>query len=221
MKDIIILGTGGNCFDILDTINEINKHSDIYKCIGFLDDNQDLIGISNFGIEVLGPLSYAKNFNDCFFVNGIGSPYNFKNKEKIIAKTGLPENKFETIIHPNSFVSSMAKIGAGSVILQNSTIASNVKIGKHVMILSNSVINHDSSIGDYSCITSGVCVSGGVTIEESCYLGTNSSIIGNIRIGRQSLVGMGSVVLDDISPSSKIAGNPAKNISKKKSYKEK
>ena len=41
-KQIIILGTGGNCIDILDTINDINARlsSKKYECIGFLDDNE-------------------------------------------------------------------------------------------------------------------------------------------------------------------------------------
>lgn len=36
-KKIIILGTGGNCLDILDTLNDINsaRGEQVYECIGF------------------------------------------------------------------------------------------------------------------------------------------------------------------------------------------
>lgn len=43
MQKLIILGTGGNCIDILDALNDINRHSGqpVYVCIGFLDDNRE------------------------------------------------------------------------------------------------------------------------------------------------------------------------------------
>jgi len=219
MKKIIILGTGGNCIDILDTINEINLISPQYDCIGFLDDNPDNLGKIYYGVEVLGALSIAKEITDTFFVNGIGSPMNFWKKENIIGKTKIPLEKFETIIHPTASISKMSKIGKGVVIFQNVTITSNVKIGHHVIILPNSVISHDDIIGDYTCITGGVCVSGGTSIGKSCYLGTNSSIIGNTNIGDNCLIGMGSNVISDFKSNSVIVGNPA--IYKRKTIKDK
>jgi sugar O-acyltransferase (sialic acid O-acetyltransferase NeuD family) len=211
-KKIIILGTGGNSVDILDTINDINAQAAkiVYQCPGFLDDNNLLWGKMLHGVKVLGPLTSAGEFRDCYFVNGIGNSSNFWRKEVIIAKTGAPLDKFATIIHPTASVSKMAQVGAGTVIFQNVTITSNVNIGDHVIILPNSVISHDDIVGDYTCITGGVCVSGEVEIGKSCYLGTNSSIIGNIEIGDHCLIGMGSTVLNRIPPNSVVVGNPAR-----------
>lgn len=212
MKPLIILGTGGNCVDILDTINELNRNSrkSVYRCIGFLDDNEQIQGREFYGVKVIGPLESAIDYRDCFFVNGIGSHSNFWKKSEIIAKTNIPSDRFETLIHPTASVSEMSALGFDTVILQNVTIASNVTIGNHVIILPNSIISHDSVIGDFTCITGGVCVSGETKIGQSCYLGTNSTIIGNISIGNQSLIGMGSVVLDHVPENSVMVGNPAK-----------
>ena len=212
LKKIIILGTGGNCIDILDTINDINAISQEpkYECIGFLDDNKDNWGKEFNGVNVLGPLDCAHRFPQAYFVNGIGSEFNFWKKDSIIAKTNVPLDRFESIIHPTASVSKMTTIGFGTVIFQNITIASNVKIGNHVIILPNTVISHDDIIGDYTCITGGVCISGGVKIGKCCYLGTNSAIRGNVTIGDYCLVGMGSVVLHDVKENSVVVGNPAK-----------
>ena len=211
-KKVVILGTGGNSVDILDTMHDINSHAlhDVYECVGFLDDNQALWGNHLHGVKVLGPLVYAKELNDCYFVNGIGAPSNFWRKESVISKTDLPLERFETIIHPSASVSKMARIGMGTVVFQNVTITSNVKIGNHVIALPNTVISHDDTIGDYTCIAGGVCISGGVTIGHSSYMGTNSSVIGNVEIGDYCLIGMGSVVLTGVPRNSVFVDNPAR-----------
>ncbi|HEV8639098.1 MAG TPA: acetyltransferase [Chloroflexota bacterium] len=215
-RQIVILGTGGNCIDILDTIDEINAtcptHDGFvgYECLGFLDDNRENWGREICRLKVLGPLGAAAEFPEARFVNGIGSQFNFTRKDAIIAKTGLRPERFETIVHPTASVSRMSTLGAGTVILQNVTVTSNVRIGDHVIVLPNTVISHDCVVGDYTCIAGGVCVSGGVKIGRNCYLGTNSSIIEQVTIGDFSLVGMGSVVLRDVAADSVVVGNPSR-----------
>lgn len=212
LKKIIILGTGGNSIDIVDTINEINKSSQmsLYGCTGFLDDDMGKWDKQYHGIKVLGSLEKANSFKDTYFVNGIGNQKNYLHKETIIGKTNIPLERFITIIHPTASVSSLSRIGKGVVVFQNATITSNVKIGNHAIILPNSIISHDVAIGDYTIVTGGVCISGGVIIGKSCYLGTNSSIIGDVTIGEYSLIGMGSVVLKNVPANSVMVGNPAK-----------
>ena len=211
-KRIIILGTGGNCIDILDTINAINetRRPGTYECVGFLDENEQNWGKKHYGVAVLGPLKSAMVYSDHVFVNGIGSEFNFWKKRAIISTTNVPDDRFETIIHPSASVSSMARLGYGTVIFQNVTITSHVKIGNHVMVLPNSVISHDDVIGDYTCVAGGVCISGGVTVGHSCYLGTNSAVMGNVKIGDYCLIGMGSVVLASVDDNQVMVGNPAR-----------
>ena len=210
MKQLIILGTGGNCTDILDTVNEINKISPQFNCIGFLDDNKAQHNKKFYDVPVLGDLSECTSYPDAFFVNGIGSERNFWMKQAIIEKTTIPFHRFVTIIHPTASVSAMATLGFGVVVFQQVTITSNVQMGNHVIILPNSVISHDVVIGDYTSITGGVCISGAVQIGDSCYIGTNSSLLGGITIGKHVLIGMGSNVLHSVEKNSVVIGNPAK-----------
>ena len=216
MKKIVILGTGGSAIDILDTLNDINRvaSSQVYQCAGLLDDREENWGKELYGAKVLGPLNSAGRYGDCFFVNGIGSPGNFWNKDAIIRQTALPDGRFETIVHPTASVSTTATLGPGSVVFQNATLTSHVRTGRHVIILPNAVISHDVVLGDYTCVTAGVCISGGVTIGQACYLGTNASIHGNVTIGDYCLIGMGSVVLSDVPDDSVVAGAPARFLRK-------
>ncbi len=212
MKKIAILGTGGNCTDILDTLLDINdKHGDsIYECVGFFDDNPQKWGQSFYNVKVLGPLEKAGELKDCFFVFGIGSVLNFWKRRDILLNTGIKEDRFETVIHPTASISRMAVLGKGAVIFQNVTITSNAVIGRHVYILPNSIISHDAMIGDFSCIAGGVAISGNVHIGEGCYIGTHSAIRDGITVGDHCLVGMGSIVLKTIPENTVVIGNPAR-----------
>jgi sugar O-acyltransferase (sialic acid O-acetyltransferase NeuD family) len=211
-RPVVVLGTGGNCVDIIDAIDEINAAgTGAYDCLGFLDDNQSLWGTRLCGLEVLGPLAMATELpSDACFVAGLGSVRNFTRRDAIIAKTGLPLERFETIVHPSASVSRMSRLGPGTVILQLVTVASSVVTGSQVVVLPNTVLSHDSVIGDYTLIGGGVCVSGGVRVGQNCYLGTGSAIRENVRVGERALVGMGSVVLHDVAADSVVVGNPAR-----------
>jgi sugar O-acyltransferase (sialic acid O-acetyltransferase NeuD family) len=211
MRQLIVLGTGGNCLDIVDIINDINSSGPgpIYEFIGFLDDDLSASDRVPSGFPLLGPLSCASYFPEAHFVNGIGSQSNFWRKSSILSGTEIPLDRFQTLVHPSAHVSPSSAVGIGAVIFPNVSICYNARIGNHVIVLSNSVINHDCEIGDYTCITSGVCISGMVTVGKSCYLGTNSTIVNNVSIDEGCLVGAGSVVLGDISSNSVVVGSPA------------
>lgn len=215
-KKIIILGTGGNCIDILDTLNDINeaRRERVYECVGFLDDNAETHGREILGVRVLGALGSAPNYTDCFFVNGIGSVRTFFKKREIITRTQLPRERFETIVHPTASVSRTARLGNGVVIFQHVTLTYNVTIGDHVIVLPATVLSHDDVIGDYTTIAGGVCLSGNVRVGEACYIGSNASIKDGVTLGDACLIGMGSVVLRDVEAKSIVVGNPARVLRK-------
>jgi NDP-sugar pyrophosphorylase family protein len=141
-------------------------------------------------VQVLGLLESTPKYPDAYFVHGIGTERSFWKKAAIIAKTRIPLNRFETIVHPTTSISRIATLGKGAVV-QQVTIANQARIGHHVIILPNSMISYDTVIGDYSCITGGGCIAGLVTMGHNCYLATNSSIIGEVKIGHGCLIGMG------------------------------
>jgi sugar O-acyltransferase (sialic acid O-acetyltransferase NeuD family) len=212
IKRVVILGTGGNSVDILDTLHDVNESAGrpVYDCAGFLDDNPESWGSLRSGVKVLGPLTMAAELDDCYFVNGIGSPASFARKPAIIESTGVAAERFITLVHPTASVSRTASLGRGTVVFQHVTVTTNVRIGDHVIILPNSVISHDDIVGDYATIAGGVCLSGGVRVGTGCYLGSRSAVIGGACIGDGALIGMGSVVLADVPAGTVVVGTPAR-----------
>jgi sugar O-acyltransferase (sialic acid O-acetyltransferase NeuD family) len=214
MKELIILGTGGNCIDILDAVLSLSEVETTprYRVRGFLDDNKKSWGQEVEGYRVLGPLSDARKHADCLFVNGIGSFRNYWRKPDIIATTGLPVEAFATIVHPQASVSRFASLGPGTVVLQNATVNARAKIRSHVLILPNAVVSHDVVVGDYTCIASGACLAGGVEIGKACYLGSKCAVNNAVRMGDFSLAGLGAVVLKDVPEKTVVVGNPARAL---------
>jgi len=212
MKRLIILGTGGNCLDILDAVLAINSKAgrEVYECAGFLDDNRELHGRELHGGRVVGSLADSGRFPDCVFVNGIGSPTTFWRKPDILRTTGLATERFETIIHPQASVSSFARLGPGCVALAGAAIGAGAEIGNHVFLLQGTIVSHDCHVGDCVSVASGACLSGGIEVGAASYIGANASIRSGVKIGTRSLVGIGSVVLKDVPDNTIVVGNPAR-----------
>lgn len=213
-KTIIILGARGNSIDILDTIKDINIRNNNLYCVGFLDDSNILQSTTVHNLPILGELKDAIKFKHTFFVNSIGSPKNYKQKQNIISSSGLKDNQFLSIISPYAYVARSAKIGYGSIVLVGSVIAAEATIGNHVMVLQNTIINHNTIVEDFVTLAAGVSIAGDCYIKQGAYIGTNACIRGGITIGEYALIGMGAVVTKNIKPGVTVVGNPAKILHK-------
>jgi len=207
---LIILGVGGTSLELVDIALDINQAAgeDRYRLCGFLDDCESRWHTEIRGLPVLGSVASARDYGDATFVNGIGSPGNFFRKREILERSGIPEERFATLIHPTASVSRTARIGPGCVLHQYVVLQNNVQLGRHVLICPFTLIGHDASLGDYTTVSIQVGVIGGVRIGASCYLGANCSVLRDL--GEGCLVGMSSCVIREVEAHRKVAGNPAR-----------
>jgi sugar O-acyltransferase (sialic acid O-acetyltransferase NeuD family) len=207
-RSLIILGTGGSAHDILDVLDSLNANGEAWEAVGFLDDGKQA-GSQHLGLAVFGGLSVAPNYQDCAFINTIGSERNYMAKAEIIASCGLGNGQFATLVHPKASVSARTKLGTGACVNYGVSIGGGAAIGDHVFIGPNAIIGHDTVIGDYSVIAPGAIISGYVEIGHSCYIGAGSTIRQSLRIGDKALIGMAAVVVRNVEAGITVVGNPA------------
>jgi len=208
---IILIGTGGNALDALDVIEAINHRAPTWTVRGFLDDVRPR-GSECAGLPILGSLEEATRFEHHQFINVIGSDRSFRDREAIIARTGLREDQFATLIHPSASVSSRAQLDRGTLVNFGVSIAGNIKIGRHVALGAGCILGHDTQVEDYVVIAPGAVISGAVRLGRSCYIGARAAIRQNLQIGECCLIGMGAVVLKDVRTWNTVVGIPARPL---------
>ena len=212
-QSLIILGAGGNAYDVLDIVEAINAVASTWKVEGFLDDSRNL-GSDYLGLKILGGLQDAHGFPDAMFVSAIRNERTFRSMKKILALTGLDPERFATLVHPMSGVSSRASIGHGTYVCYGASVGGGVSVGDHVSLGPGVIVGHDSVIDDHGILAAGAIVSGGVQIESNCYIGSGAMIRQNLRIGTGALVGLGAVVVKDVEPGTIVVGNPARELAR-------
>jgi sugar O-acyltransferase (sialic acid O-acetyltransferase NeuD family) len=209
IQPLIIVGTGGSAHDVLDIVEATNAVSTTWELVGYLDDVRKP-GEGHLGLEVLGSLDTAARYEHCMFV--IGSDWSYRLRPQVIARTGLPADRFATLVHPRAGVSSRARIGSGVVINYCASVAGNVTVGDHVSIGPGCVIGHDSVIEPFAMLAPAAVVSGFCRIGGASYVGAGAMIRQKVRTGAAALVGIGAVVLEDVPPGAVVVGNPARPI---------
>jgi sugar O-acyltransferase (sialic acid O-acetyltransferase NeuD family) len=213
-QSLIILGTGGNALDILDVIEAINDRTPTWTVAGFLDDAR-ANGGEYLGLPILGWLDDAAHLPGHSFVNAIGSHKSFRSREALMTRTGVTEDRFATLVHPSSSVSSRARIGRGSVVNFGASVGGGVVAGVHVILGTGCIVGHDTEVGDYTVVAPGAVVSGGVRLGRGCYLGASAVVRQHVQVGERALIGMGSVVLRDVVDGVTVVGNPARRLALK------
>lgn len=207
---LIILTAGGTARDALHIARACQQAGEPIEVIGFLDDRLPKGSLFE-GLPVLGSLDDAARLDgDVLFVDALGSPARYTEREARIQSLGIPPSRYYALVHPQSISCGAHPVGAGSLIYPGVIRMANATIGEHVTVLAGTVVHHDSAIGPWSIIAGGVQVLGNVQIGRSVYVGASSVIRQGLSIGDGALIGMGAVVVADVAPYSCVYGNPAR-----------
>ncbi|GFP77105.1 acetyltransferase [Clostridium fungisolvens] len=210
MEDLLLIGGGGHCKGVLDTITS----SDNFNVVGIIDIKEK-VGSYVDEIKVIG----TDDDLEKIFENGIKNAFitignvNVSSvRRNIFMKLKKIGFKFPQIIDSSAVISTNCIIGEGTYVGKRVVVNSHAIIGVNCIINSGSIIEHDCIIGDFTHIAPGAVLSGGVNVGNNSLLGTNSTVIQGINIGENTLIGAGSVVIKNINDNCIAYGNPCKEI---------
>lgn len=210
MEDIILIGGGGHCASVIDSICKLNR----YNIIGVVD-KANKVGSEINGIKVIG----TDDKLEYFYKNGvrkafltIGSIGDVRLRKSLYFLAEKIGYKFPNIIDNTSILGNKVEIGYGNYIGKGVIINTGTRIHNNCIINTGAIIEHDCKIESFCHIAPGTTISGNVSIGENTHIGTNSTIIQDIKIGKNSIIGAGSVVIKDIGDNVKAYGNPCREV---------
>ena len=184
MSKTLIIGNGGFTKQIYETLISLNLKFELH------DDTDP-----------------SKKINIKSFDGLIVAVSGTKNREKIKNRYPLPH---KTIISKGASVSSLSRVGEGSIILNNTIIEPDAIINEHSIINVGAQVHHDCKIGKYCEIAPKSVLLGGCQIGDYSFIGANATVLPGVKIGKNVTIGAGAVVVKDVPDDTTAKGVPAK-----------
>ncbi len=176
MKKVIIIGAGGHCKVVIDTLEIINNVEKQYEIVGVLDDNESNKDV--LGYPILGRLSSLKNYDEKIaFHIAIG---NNNIREKIYKENCTRE--FLRVIHPSATISKYAIIESGSFLGARTVVNPETRIGRGSIINTGSIIEHETWIEEFSHISYGVLIGANCNIKEKSFIDMGEAVKRNTNM---------------------------------------
>jgi len=204
MRTVVIYGSGGHGKVIADILLSIGD----MDVLGFLDD-EGPADSGAFGLPTFDAAEWlaATHPRGVAVALGIGDNGARSSAGGRCSKAGFD---VLTAVHPSSFVSRSARLGAGTVVMANAVINSFALIGTGAIINTGAIVEHDSEVGDYAHISPGAMMGGAARIGSRAHLGLGSVVLPGISVGSWSVVGAGAVVVKDLPDGVVAVGVPAR-----------
>ncbi len=209
-RRILLLGAGGHCISVLDSLLTSGE----YQTIGIIDREKLEHGITSImGIPIIGGDEdllrlQAEGYSDAFItVGSVGNTHIRRNLYRKVKELGF---HIPNIIDKTSILSGWTTLGEGIFIGKNVVINACSNVGNLAIINTSSTIEHECRIGDYVHIAPGCVVCGNVLIENDTHIGAGSVIRQGIHIGTDTIIGCGSIIVKDIDAKVTAYGNPCR-----------
>jgi sugar O-acyltransferase (sialic acid O-acetyltransferase NeuD family) len=193
---IVVYGGGGQGRVSIELIQSLGT----YHLVGVIDDNMTA-GSQVLGVPVLGgadilPQLCARGvYLAANAVGGIGNVGVRIKVFELLARAGFV---CPNLVHPTAFVERSALLEGGVQILPKSYVSSAARVGAGTLINAGVVVSHDCVLGRCVNLSPGAMLAGGVHLEDFVQVGMAATINVNLRVGTQARIGNGATVKADV-----------------------
>lgn len=209
MEKIILVGGGGHCKSVIDTI----KSSNLYEIYGIIDLAEN-IGKEINGVKIIdcdkNLYKYVNNIKNAFIT--VGSIGNSSIRIKLYRLIKSMKFNIPSIIDSTAILGQNILIKDGTFVGKGAIINNATCIGYNCIINTATIIEHDCIIENNVHIAPRTVLCGGVKIGENSHIGAGSTIIQYKSIGKNTIIGAGSVVVKNIKSNVKAYGNPCREV---------
>ncbi len=211
-EPLVIVGAGGFARETAELVRAIDRARPTWELLGFLDDDESMLGRRLVGLDVLGTSSWLDRHPEVRVVVCLGSPATVGLRRRVVERLDLHDDRYATLVHPAAVVADSVAVGGGTVIHASTVCTADIDIGRHVEMMPGVVLTHDDVVGDGATLGAGARLAGGVSVGEDAYIGAGASVRENLTVGRGALVGMGSIVTRSVPDFEVWAGSPARPL---------
>ena len=181
--------------------------------IGFLDDNEDLIGKKIRNVIVLGKTDLLECLKYSHGIEAVYCPLGDNHLRVKFLKHALELGyKTPNYIHPSVIISPDVHIGShGVYILPSTVVMPCCEIHDFVMVSVHSIVSHHTTIEEGVFLSFGVNMGASVKVHKYAYIGINATVMtGVCELGENCLIGAGAVVIKNVPANAVMVGVPAK-----------
>ncbi|MDF2511046.1 MAG: sugar O-acyltransferase, sialic acid O-acetyltransferase NeuD family [Herbinix sp.] len=209
-KKIILLGAGGHCLSVLDTL--LSSYQ--FEKIGIVDKGNYEYGMDQImGVPVLGGdealiTLLQEGYTDAFIA--VGSVGDYDVRKRLYHQVKEIGYHIPNIIDQTSVISEFAALGEGIYIGKRAVVNAFASIETMAILNTSCTIEHNCRIGAYVHVAPGSVICGNVQVGEGTHIGAGSVIKQGLHIGVDTMVGVGSVVVTNIGSQVIAYGNPCR-----------
>jgi sugar O-acyltransferase (sialic acid O-acetyltransferase NeuD family) len=194
--EIILIGAGGHALSCIDVI----ETQGMYRIAGLVGLPAEKLN-EELGYSVIGTddelVHLATKFQHVLVA--VGQIKTAEPRKRIYRQITNLGFTLPTIVSPTAYVSRLAKIGQGTIVMHGAKVNAGARIGNNCIINTNALIEHGTIVEDHCHISTGAILNGRVSVGPSTFVGSGCLVKEGVRIGESCLLGIGVIVRSDVA----------------------